>query len=54
MKDLRNDDLDHNDSTAESSGGTGGSGNLPMETKSYIPHIIAGIVLVIAMLIILL
>lgn len=36
------------------SGGTGGNKDLPMETKNYIPYIIAGIGLVIAMLIILL
>lgn len=53
-KDLRDDVNEKDDSTAENSGGTGGSKNLPMETKNYIPYIIAGIGLVIAMLIILL
>lgn len=53
-KDLRDDVIEKDDSTAENSGGTGGGGNLPMETKSYIPYIIGGIVLVIAVLMILL
>lgn len=49
-----NDDLDHNDSTAESGGGRGGNGNSPMKTKNYIPYILVGVLVLTIVLIILL
>lgn len=52
MKDLRDQDLENNDSTIKDGEGYTSGNNSPMKKKNYLPYIILGLVIVTTLVII--